>query len=83
MRESGKAYPMWVKVDLAALREAAETAPEEKPAGERDLSPVTDPEEYREHIRSQLEYLKALHDDGLISDSEYDQKRKALIDKIE
>lgn len=80
-REDGKAYPMWVKADVQGLKIAAKAAerPEDAPV---DV-PVTDREKRRDHIRSQLEYLKELHDDGLITETEYNEKRRELLERIE
>jgi len=80
-REDGKAYPMWVKADVKGLKMAAKAA--ERPEDAPEDVPVTDPEKRRDQIRSQLEYLKELHDDGLITETEYDEKRRELLERIE
>lgn len=79
LQNNGKPYPMWLKADLAKTRTAAK-AIEAKPAAEK---PAADPVLQRENIRSQLEYLKGLYDDGLISQSEYDAKRGELLKNLE
>ena len=80
-REDGKAYPMWVKADVQGLKSAAKAA--DRPEDATVDVPVTDPEKRRDHIRSQLEYLKELHDDGLITETEYNEKRRELLERIE
>jgi len=73
MREDGRPYPMWIMADLSGLEAAAPDVGGPEPLPEKD---------HRETIRSQLEYLRDLHEDGLISDEEYEDKRKELIDAI-
>jgi len=78
LQSSGKAYPMWLKADLGKIQTAAKdigTEPSEE-------APDYDPARLRENIRSQLEYIKKLYDDGLISQSEYDEKRRELLETI-
>ena len=82
LQESGRPFPMWVKADLDTVKTEIKTAaPERTP--DADLSPDIDIEKQREDIRSRLEYLKELYDEGLISRSEYDKKKGELIDAIE
>ena len=75
MREDGRPYPMWVMADLSGL----EAAVPDMAGPEPDSQPEKG---HREAIRSQLEYLRDLHEDGLIGDEEYEEKRKELIDAI-
>lgn len=77
MRADGRPYPMWVMADLSGLEAAAPDA-----AGSEPKSHPATEKHHREAIRSQLEYLRDLHEDGLISDKDYEEKRKELIDAI-
>jgi hypothetical protein len=78
LRENGKPYPMWMAADLTALKKETKT----RAGHAADFTPPEDPEMHREYIRSQLAYIKGLYDDGLISEQEYNEKRKELIDAI-
>ena len=75
MQADGRPYPLWVLADLSDLEAAVpdDAGPESDPRPEKG---------HREAVRSQLEYLRDLHEDGLISDEEYEEKRKKLIDAI-
>ncbi len=83
-QKSGEAYPMWITADAAGIKKAMKIAPRETAASPDDvIAPDAHHATHREMIREKLEYLKELYDDGLIKDSEYEEKRKALIDSIE
>lgn len=87
----GKEAPMWIKADLNVLARS-EKAPEAESAGTEKQEKKTysaDPEpdkeagdireQRREEIRSRLKYLKELYEEGLITESEYeDQKQQAF-----
>lgn len=78
VQDNGETYPMWLKADLGKVKTATKNIEIEPSKKAFDF----DPARHRENIRSQLEYVKKLYDDGLISQSEYDAKRRELIEAI-
>ncbi len=79
LQPGGKAYPMWLKADVGEIKAGAEKMEAAEPARE---TPEVEAVRDREHLRSQLEYLKELYEDGLISQSEYDAKRQELLEDL-
>ena len=81
-QKSGEPYPMWKVIDIAGMKHAMATTPRETTTvSEEFVDPGTGAENYRD-IRSRLEFLKELYDDGLISTSEYEEKRREWIDSM-
>jgi hypothetical protein len=78
LQDNGKAYPMWLRADLGKVKTSAKVIEIEPSKEASDFDPAL----HRENIRSQLEYVKKLYDDGLISQSEYDAKRRELLEAI-
>ena len=79
LQPGGKAYPMWRKADVEEIRTKTEKIKTVEPARK---TPEVEAVRDREHLRSQLEYLKELYEDGLISQSEYDAKRRELLEDL-
>ena len=94
---SGKPSPLWVAVDMEKLAAAAPPemtpgdnlsktpaqASEEAAAG---ISPVPAPEPtitLQEEIKTKLIYLKELLDEGLITETDYNAKKDALLEKLD
>ena len=84
LQKRGEAYPMWITAEVSGINSAMKKAPLEAATSPEDvIAPDAHRATDRELIRGKLEYLKELYDDGLIKDSEYEEKRKELIDSIE
>lgn len=83
LQKSGEAYPLWITAEVAGIKSAMETVPREASSPGDVIAPDAHHATHRDMIREKLKYLRELHEDGLIKDSEYDEKRKALIDSIE
>lgn len=77
--ETGRQH--WVMVDHAALLATA-PAPEEFPVAEPEsAAPPEDPEKARaEEVKERLRALKEMRDEDLISEEEYDKKRKKVLE---
>jgi len=72
----------WAEIPLAALQHSAR---QEAPA--RATEPAQGgsqarPEPQRRTLRDRLKTLKQLHDDGLITDQDYDRKRKEILEQL-
>lgn len=72
----------WLSLDLAAMDAAAAPGSDGSSAGdgERRSAPAATTEQ--RSPRDRLETLEALHRDGLISDREYEAKRREIIDEL-
>ncbi|MFW6011182.1 MAG: SHOCT domain-containing protein [Desulfosalsimonas sp.] len=91
----GKDAPMWIKADLNVLAQTQET-PEAETAGtekqekktytaepEPDKEPEDIKEERRQEIRSRLKYLKELYEEGLITESEYENQKQQALEELQ
>jgi hypothetical protein len=81
-QEDGKPYPMWISIDLTAMEKCRKnnfSGSSRCPASIHQHPPNPT---NREDLRSRLQYLKSLFDEGLISEQEYDESRRKLIDTI-
>lgn len=91
----GKEAPMWVKADLNVLAQTQE-APGSETAGtekQEKKTYTTEPEpdkesedikeERREEIRSRLKYLKELYEEGLITESEYENQKQQALEELQ
>ncbi|MFW5908643.1 MAG: SHOCT domain-containing protein [Desulfosalsimonas sp.] len=91
----GKEAPMWIKADLNVLAQTQE-APEAETAGtekqekktytadpEPDKEPEDIKEERRQEIRSRLKYLKELYEEGLITESEYENQKQQALEELQ
>jgi hypothetical protein len=79
LQPGGKAYPMWLKADMGEIKAGTEKMETAEPTLK---TPPKDKIRDREQIRSQLEYLKELYDDGLITQSEYEAKRREFLEDL-
>ncbi len=84
-------YPNWIKLDIAAILESpGDTTEHEKPM---PMMPSTQNGSYqstdqwspqsREEVKDKLRFLEELHEQGLISGSSYEEKRKELLKVLE
>ncbi|MFP4453267.1 MAG: SHOCT domain-containing protein [Desulfobacterales bacterium] len=91
--KGGKEAPMWIRADLSAMARAEKKAVPEEVSGkdkEKDVArpeskekPADDTKEQRNEIRSRLEYLKQLYQDGLITESEYEAQKKEALEQLQ
>lgn len=76
----------WAEIPLVALQQQAGTrvaapgAPAAGPAAPASPSQPAPPPQRT--LRERLQTLKRLHDDGLITDRDYDRKRKEILDQL-
>jgi hypothetical protein len=80
--EDGDVAPMWLIADLNKIKEAPRAAdekdrPVEQPAASEDAGKAL-----LEDIKTKLEYLKELLDQGMITEEDYNTKKQELLDKI-
>lgn len=94
--DNGKDNPMWLVVDLNKFNLASKekTAPvptqEAKtlPTASEETQPpgiqqtIESPADRNENIKNRLQLLKQLFDEGLITDKEYDAKKKEILEEI-
>jgi hypothetical protein len=82
-------YPLWCMVDLGSEEVSAVTAPpaaappETAEPGEQPIvreTPAVSPEDAE--LRSKLKLLKELHEDGLITEEEYQRKKADLLENL-
>lgn len=91
--QDGKKAPMWIKADFddsartekTVEPEAAGTEKkEEKISGaEPEKRPEDAEKDGREEVRSRLEYLKGLYEDGLITESEYEEQKQQALEELQ
>ncbi|MFW5908062.1 MAG: SHOCT domain-containing protein, partial [Desulfosalsimonas sp.] len=82
-----------IRADLSAMARAEKKAVPEEVSGkdkEKDVArpeskekPADDTKEQRNEIRSRLEYLKQLYQDGLITESEYEAQKKEALEQLQ
>ncbi len=78
--EDGKEYPLWAVVDLEKLDKLARTLELEQEEKTAVIEPGETPDQ--ERIKERLEFLKELHDGGLIDEKEYEAKKKEILGEI-
>lgn len=98
-QSGGDRYPMWViaRIDAAPTTRRVEPAPATPPPTptapqtRRDDTRATDPGPVEpdtgslapEEIRQRLAFIKSLHEDGLISDEDYERERQLILRRLD
>lgn len=66
-----------------AVEQQQSLRPRQQQATPESAAPVADLETRRKEVRIHLEYLKGLYEEGLITETEYDQQRKQALESLQ
>ena len=92
-RDNGEVWPMWVTAPVPAGTSSSAPVSDERAAPVRAIPSTSPPtpatadrgssEFQPDEIRQRLQFLKTLHEDGLITDEDYDQERQRILRRID